>query len=274
VPEGDTIFRLARQLDTALQGRLVTWFESPLPQLLRADRGAPIAGRTILGVRSIGKHLLIEFTGDLVLRTHLRMDGRWHLYRGGERWRRSRARMRIVLRTDAWEAVAFDVPVAQFIPARLLARHRDLGLGPDLAAADFDEEQAFLRMRAAGPRDIAGALLDQSIMAGIGNVFKSEVLFACGIDPSRHVAALEDAEVRAVVRKARKLLKANAGGAAGLPSPVARAGRRTTSFLDPASRLWVYRRAGRRCLRCGTEIVHGRHGVPPRSTYWCPGCQR
>src|SRR5918992_4664013 len=114
MPEGDTIFRAARTLDRALAGRVVTRFESVFPHLARVDGNRPIRGRIIERVTSRGKHLLMWFSGDLVLRTHMRMNGSWHIYRPGERWQRPRHDMRIVVATDSFEAVAFTVPVAEF----------------------------------------------------------------------------------------------------------------------------------------------------------------
>jgi endonuclease-8 len=273
MPEGDTIFRTARTLERALAGRVVTGFESPLPALMRVDEDAPIAGRTIRAVRSIGKHLLIEFSGDLVLRTHMRMNGQWHIYRPGERWRRPRFSMRIVLTTDEYVAVGFDVPVAEFLRARDVGRHPQLGrLGPDLLADEFDESQAITRLRASGHQPIGEALLDQRVMAGIGNVFKCEVLFVGGVDPFRDAGALTDEEAQRVVRRARELLVANVAEPRA-PGAV-RAYRRTTRFANPAARLWVYGRGGRPCHRCGTPIACRKQGESARLTYWCPRCQR
>ena len=273
MPEGDTIFRAARTLQRALAGRVVTRFESPLPALTRVDRDAPLAGRTIRAVRSIGKHLLIEFSGDLVLRTHMRMNGQWHIYRPGERWRRPRLSMRIVIATDEYEAVGFDVPVAEFLRARDLKRHRQLGrLGPDLLSDAFDESAAIERLRTAAGRTIGEALLDQRVMAGIGNVFKCEILFVCGVDSFRDVAALSDEEARRLVRSARELLRANV---AEQPVPGAvRAYRKTTRFANPEARLWVYGRGGHPCRRCGNPIAVRKQGESARLTYWCPACQK
>src|SRR5687768_9942251 len=131
MPEGDSIFRAARTLHRALAGKVVTRFESVLPALTRIDEDAPLAGRTVEEVSAAGKHLLMRFSGDLVLRTHMRMNGSWHIYRPGERWQRPAADMRIVVGTDDFVAVAFTVPVAEFLSARALARQPDLRrLGP------------------------------------------------------------------------------------------------------------------------------------------------
>jgi endonuclease-8 len=273
MPEGDTIFRTARTLQRALAGRVVTRFESPLPALTRIDQDAPIAGRTICAVRSIGKHLRIEFSGDLVLRTHMRMNGQWHIYRTGERWRRSRLSMRIVIATDEFVAVGFDVPVAEFLRAKDLARHPQLGrLGPDLLSDAFDEAEALGRLKMAADQSISDALLDQRVMAGIGNVFKCEILFVCGVDPFRAVGTVSDEEAQQLVRGARALLRANVAEPRDLPA--ARFQRRTTRFMNPDARLWVYGRGGRPCRRCGAPIASRKQGESARLTYWCPVCQR
>ena len=273
MPEGDTIFRTARTLQRALAGRTVTGFESVLPALMRIDHDEPITGRTIRSVRSLGKHLLIELSGDLVLRTHMRMSGEWHIYRPGERWQRPRAAMRLVLATDQYVAVGFDVPVAEFLRARDLERHRELGrLGPDLLADAFDEEAAVARLRSAAGRTLADALLDQRVMAGVGNVFKCEVLFLCGVDPFRSATTISEDEARRLVRTARDLLRVNVAEPR-VPGAV-RGHRRTTRLANPAATLWVYGRGGRPCRRCGTAVASRKQGEAARLTYWCPRCQR
>ncbi len=274
MPEGDTIYRAARTLDRALAGRRVATFESVFPALTRVDEDRKIVGRSVSRVRSMGKHLLIELSGDLVLRTHMRMNGEWHVYRAGERWRRARSSMRIAIGTDEWVAVGFDIPVAEFIEARDLRRHRELAaLGPDLLAEDFDQAAAVRRLLASPAATVAGALLDQRVVAGIGNVFKSEILFVSGIDPFRPVAALTPAEAERLVATARRLLRSNVLEHGGR-LPLARRGyRQTTRFADPAARLWVYDRAGRPCRTCGTIIRYRKEGELVRGTYWCPNCQ-
>jgi len=264
MPEGDTIFRAARTLHAALAGRVVTSFETGLATLDRVNQDTPLGGRTVERVRSIGKHLLMEFSGDLVLRTHMRMNGSWHVYRPGEGWRRPRSAMRIVVATDAWVAVAFDVPVAEFLTSRDLARHRELNaLGPDVLDDGFSPGAALERLRSRHDEPIADALLNQRVMAGVGNVFKSEALFVAGVDPFRPVSTLTDEELTRVIEAAQSLLRAN----------VFRGGRRTTRMMDPAARLWVYARTGRPCRRCGTAIASRKQSVDARGTYWCPRCQ-
>ncbi|HEX5475194.1 MAG TPA: DNA-formamidopyrimidine glycosylase family protein [Vicinamibacterales bacterium] len=270
MPEGDTILRAARTLHRALAGRTVTRFESVVPALTRVDEDHPLAGRTIERVSAAGKHLLIAFSGDLVLRTHLRMHGSWHVYRPGEPWQRPRHEMRIVVGTADYEAVAFNVPVAEFLGAAALKRQPDLrALGPDLLAGDFDLPEALARMRAQAGATVGDALLNQRVVAGAGNVYRSEVLFLCGLHPLARVASQSDATLRQVLATARTLLRQNAADPTGSrPS-----GRRTTRSLNPRERLWVYGRARKPCRRCGTPIRLARVGPHARITYFCPACQ-
>jgi endonuclease-8 len=178
VPEGDTIYRAARTLNRALAGDVVARFESVFPALTRVDEDRPLRGRTVEGVTASGKHLLMQFSNDLVLRTHMRMNGSWHIYRPGERWQRSRGDMRILVATARFEAVGFNIPVAEFLTARSMRRQDDLrNMGPDLLGATFDEAEAVRRLRQRGTSSIADALINQRVVAGAGNVYKSEVLF-------------------------------------------------------------------------------------------------
>ena len=179
MPEGDTIFRAARTLHRALAGSPVVRFESAFPALNRIDDDRPLAGRTIESVTARGKHLLMAFSGDLVLRTHMKMHGSWHIYRPGERWQRPARDMRIVVETARFVAVGFNVPVAEFLTGRELSRHRQLGaLGPDLlapsgssgqAGPSFDGAEVLRRIRTQGTAPIGEVLLNQRLVAGIGS---------------------------------------------------------------------------------------------------------
>ncbi|HSN67620.1 MAG TPA: DNA-formamidopyrimidine glycosylase family protein [Thermoanaerobaculia bacterium] len=274
MPEGDTIYRVARTLQIALGNRVVTGFDSVLAQLVRVDRNAPIAGRTVEQVTSAGKNLLIHFSGDLILRTHLRMNGSWHVYRPGERWMRRKSDMRIVIATDAWVAVGFSIPVAELLTADELHRHRELSsLGPDLLDAGFDAEEAIRRLRAAPDVEIADALLDQKVMAGIGNVYKSEILFLHRVSPFVRVDALGDDALAALVESAREQMRANVIEADRTRRSMRPTMRRTTRRMEPGAALWVYGRTGRPCRVCGKPIESRRQGKDGRMTYWCPGCQ-
>ena len=274
MPEGDTIYRVAKTLQLALGGKLVTEFRTVLPQLARIDRDAPIAGRSVTLVESRGKHLLIHFTGDLVLHTHLRMNGSWHIYRPGERWRRRGDDMRVVIGNQEWHAIGFSLPVAEFFPASESARQRDLEeLGPDLLAEDFDREEVIRRFRARPELEIADALLNQRIVAGIGNVYKSEILFTCRVSPFRRVAEVSDEELEKILDCAKRQLRVNVLAADRSRPVFTRVMRRTTGRSDPSAALWVYGRGGEPCRECAAAISMRRQGPDARGTWWCPRCQ-
>jgi endonuclease-8 len=273
MPEGDTIFRAARTLHRALAGKQVDHFESMLPSLNRIHEDAPLTGRTIERVTARGKHLLMHFSGDLVLRTHMRMNGSWHIYRRGERWLRSRRDMRIVVATPDYEAVGFNIPVAEFLTAREVMRHEELRtLGPDVLSDTFDDAEAMRRIRERPSTPIADALLNQRVISGLGNVYKSELLFMCGVNPFVPVREISEAKLAELVATARRVLAANVLD--GLAPMTTYTGyRRTTRRADPKERLWVYGRAPLPCRRCGTPISVRKQGVDARLTYWCPQCQ-
>jgi endonuclease VIII len=264
MPEGDTIFLVAARLRRTLAGQTVTRFKSVFPALTRIDVDRPIAGRTIDEVTARGKHLLIAFSGDLALRTHMRMNGIWHVYPRGARWRRPARDMRVVVETARATAVAFNIQVAEFLTAAQLARHDQLrSLGPDLLAAEFDAVEARRRLRAEAEAPIGDVLLSQHVVAGIGNVFKSEILFLGGINPFTPTASVSDAQLDGLLEIARKVMRISV-----------RLGTRTTrSSLDPRERLWVYARGGKPCRRCGAPIDAKKTGEAARITYWCPRCQ-
>jgi endonuclease-8 len=258
----------------ALAGRTITRFTSVFPTLTRLDEDTPLRGQTVDRVESRGKHLLIWFSNALVLRTHMRMHGAWHVYRPGERWHRPRHEMRIVVDTSGAQAVAFNVPVAEFLPADRVTQAAELiGLGPDPLSSDFDAAEAVARITARGDHEIADALIDQTAIAGIGNIFKSEVLFASRVNPFAKVRDLSHDAIERLVAIATRLLRANIAG-------TSREGIVTYGGLggigaggSRSSRVWVYRRAGKPCRRCGTPISMRRQGPYARSTYWCERCQ-
>jgi endonuclease-8 len=256
MPEGDTIFRAARTLNLALAGKTVTRFETQLPKLARVDDDTPIAGRTIESVEAQGKWMHIRFSGGLTLLTHMLMSGSWHIYRAGERWQRPHVQMRVAIYTTDFTAVAFNVQVAEFHTDDSLERHPSLRrLGPDVLANDFDEAAAAARLKARPDLETGVALLSQSILAGIGNVFKSEVCFASGVNPFRKVSSLTDAEVQSLLHHARKYMQASTRG------------------VRMEGRFWVYKRAGEPCRKCATAIVSRKQGLDARITFWCPECQ-
>lgn len=255
MPEGDTIFRTAAVLQRALAGKVVTRFETVLAKLAAIDDQEAIAGRTIERVSAVGKHLIIHFSGDLNLRTHMRMNGSWHIYRPGERWQAPRRDMRVVIATDDFVAVGFSIPVAEFLSARSLERHDDLRrLGPDFLGAVFDAAEAKRRMREHPSEEIGNVMLNQQVAAGAGNIYKSEGLFVAGVHPFLRVSQLDDEALNRILDATRTLLKQAAAS--------------TTRV-----RRWVYERAGDPCRKCGTPIEVRKQGPDVRGTYWCPKCQ-
>jgi endonuclease VIII len=274
MPEGDTIFRVARTLNRALAGHRIHLFESVYAQLSRVNDDSPIAGRTVERVEARGKWLLIHFSGDLIPATHMLMKGSWHLYRIGERWQIGHQRMRIRLQTEDFEVVAFDVSVAQFYTERTFATQSAVPkLGPDVLGHDFREEEVVARVHAHPEEEIANLLLNQKVIAGIGNVYKSEVCFLCGIHPFRLVKSLSREEVNCLLKQAHKLMSANtAENAQGITTYAEP--RRTTHYSGTGARMWVYGRQGRQCRKCGALIRMAKQGENARSTYWCPDCQK
>jgi endonuclease-8 len=271
MPEGDTIFRTARTLERALTGKLITKFQTQLAGLAVVDRRESIAGRTVEHVSSRGKHLLIELSGSLVLRSHMRMHGSWHIYRPGERWRAPARDARIVITTSDWLAVAFNVTDAELIASAELVHHPRLSaLGPDLLSPKVDLGEARARIRASGSRHIAEAILAQRSVAGLGNVYKSELLFLFGLHPYTPVANVPDETLDRLLLRGRELLKLNVAEH-GVAGPSAH-GRVTTGRLNPRESLWVYGRAGQPCFKCGTAI-RSESETDGRRTYWCPSCQ-
>jgi endonuclease-8 len=269
VPEGDTLFRTAAGLRPYLVGRTVTAARTAGPGAV--PQVARIVGREITSVESLGKNLLIRFDNGLEIRTHLRMNGSWHRYRPGERWRRPAGRARLVIEVPGAVAVCFDAPVVELLEVRAEAFHPSLGrLGPDLLAPDFDADAAIRRLRepSRAGLTIAEALLDQRALAGIGNVYKNEVLWLERVSPFAAVGDLDDETLARLVATSRRLLLANAAPSHG-PERVTTAGPR--SAPGPIS---IYGRTGRPCPRCRTPIASTRLGTDiPRTTYWCPTCQ-
>jgi endonuclease VIII len=272
MPEGDAIYRTARTLHRALAGRTVTRFESVFPTLARVHEDTPVTGRTVERVEAAGKHVLMRFSGGLTLRTHMRMNGSWHIYRPGERWQRPRFDMRVVVATETFEAVAFAVPVAEWLDARGESRQRDLrDMGPDLLGDTFDEDAALRRIREHDREAIADVLLNQRVVAGIGNVYKSEVLFMCRINPFALARDVADDRIRDLLNTARRLLQANVSMLSGITTYL---GFSRGRGRDESDRRYVYGRARKPCRTCGAPIRVRAQGPHPRLTYWCPSCQR
>ncbi len=278
MPEGDTLFRTATVLREVLLERQV--------RAARARPGGAAMGR-VVGSRidrvvAQGKHLLIGFDVGLTLHTHLRMNGSWHRYRPGEPWRRSPARAVCVIEVPDAVAVCFDAPVVELLDTRALAIHPALAaLGPDLLAVMPDIAGALDRLRAPGrfAMPVGEALLDQRALAGLGNVYRSELCFLERVDPFLQVGQVDNRVIERLVRSGARLLRANQGGPARTTVPDALGavpgadGRSATLVRRDGDRLWVYGRTGRPCRRCGTLIRSEVTGALPRRVWWCPGCQ-
>lgn len=253
MPEGDTVCAAARRLDEALAGRVLLVSDFRVPRYATVD----LTGRTVLAVVARGKHLLTRIDGDVTVHTHLKMEGRWQVRPAGERTPRDH-RVRLVLANAEWQAVGYSLGVVELV--RTAREDTVVGhLGPDLLGPDWDPAEAVRRLAERPERPIAEALLDQTALAGIGNVYKSETLFLRGIHPWRptgEVTGLID-----LVNLAHKLLEVNKD----------RYDRATTGVRRPGQELWVYGRAGRPCRRCGTRLR--RSDQQDRVTFWCPHCQ-
>jgi endonuclease-8 len=259
VPEGDTVWLAAKRMQEALAGSTLRRGELRVPQLATVD----LAG---LGVREVvprGKHLLVRLSDERTLRTHFRMDGSWHLYRPGTKWRGGPAYdIRAVLATDGWECVGYRLHDLAIVPTAeedSLVGH----LGPDVLGPDWDLDEALRRLREHPDEQIGVALLDQRNLAGIGNLYKVESLFLRGVHPWARVADVDD--LAGLVEKARMLMRAN------LHHPE----QNTTGLPGRGQDHWVAGRRGKPCRRCGTTILLGEQGpsTQERVTWWCPRCQ-
>ena len=263
MPEGDSLYRLAARLAPVLEGREVTSFTA---RRLTNDAARSIVGRRVESVSAKGKNLLIRLDDDRVIHIHLRMDGRVYIERPRSTfWAPERVEPDMRLVVAGASVVGKRLPVLRLLPASQEKRAPDLaGLGPDLVREGWDEDEAIRRFRALSDREIGDALLVQRAAAGIGNIYKSEVLFLERIDPRATLTTITDDELRRLLRRASVLLRRNLGDGP----------RATRATLGGAPRLWVYGRGGRPCLRCQTPIVRFLQGPDPgRSTYHCPRCQ-
>src|SRR3954452_9292195 len=275
MPEGDTIFRTSRTLERALAGKVVTGFRSTYALLTRFHDDTPLIGQTIERVEARGKWLLMHFSGGATLVTHMLMNGSWHIYRPGERWQLPPSAMRIVIETGDFVAVGFDVPVAEMHTAQSLEREKRIPpAASDVLGGDFDAGGAVERLQACSDLELGDALLRQKLLAGVGNVFKSEICFLTGLHPFRKVATLTREQAAEVVAMARRLLAANVLEDSGGRIVTYRGRRRRTTHQSaPGESLWVYGRRGLPCRCCGELVRRRLQGVDARATYWCPRCQ-
>lgn len=234
---------------------------------VRALGEGRLIGQTVRAVEPRGKHLLLWFApSDLALHSHMRMAGSWHLYRQGQRWRKPRHLARFRLEVGEWVAVCFSAPVVELLSAEQVARHPSLvTLGPDALGETVDLAEARRRLDALADTSVAEALLDQRVLAGVGNVYKNEVLFIHGLDPWQPVATIDEATRDAVLQTAVRLLRANVESG--------RTRRTTTGRGGRGDDLYVYGRQRRPCPRCQRPIAAARQGEQGRMTYWCRSCQ-
>ena len=260
MPEGDTLHRAAARVGAALIGRRLVTVEGTHRAVARDGRR--LTGRTVTGVEAIGKHLLVHTDGGWTVRTHLGMTGRWVVLAPDAPWRTSPGKARLVLRTAEAVAVCFAAPTVEIGPTSQV--HATVGrLGPDLVDDAPPLETIVTRARASMSPTVADLLLDQQVASGVGNVYKSEVLFLERLAPVTSPADLDDGILAALYRRAHRLLVAN----------VTEGQRTTTGSRRPGRNYWVYGRAGRPCRRCGAPIASTTHGRHDRVTYWCPTCQ-
>lgn len=282
MPEGDTIFRSARALAKVLTGKTVLRFDTQYAHLATVNDDKPVIGRVIQQVEARGKWLLMYFSSDLILVTHMLMSGSWHIYKTGEKWWSPRKAMRALIEVEGWQAVAFNVPVAEFHTAASLARKSSVPkLGPDILSAGYTANQGLqaLQQRAQTHPDdeIANVLLNQRVLAGLGNVYKSEVAFAARVHPFRRMSTITADEMLQMADVSQRYMQANVldgsteTGGDGIITYTGH--RRTTGAANTANRLWVYGRRGQECRRCGALVEMRKQGTGARSTYWCPECQ-
>lgn len=257
MPEGDVVWAAAKRLHAALSGRVLTRSDFRVPRYATTD----LTGRSVLETVSRGKHLLTRVEGDVTVHTHMRMEGTWRIRRAGPPPPRNH-RLRLILANTEWQALGYSLGVVEVV--RTSREDRVVGhLGPDLLGPDWDTAEAVRRLLERPERAIGEALLDQTRLAGIGNVYKAEVLFLRGVDPWRPVGEVPGLD--ALVELARRLLDLNKDH----PDQI------TTGERRPGAQHWVYGRARRPCRRCGTPIRRADQGDRPeeRITYWCPSCQ-
>jgi endonuclease-8 len=267
MPEGDTLYRTATTLRPAMEGGVI---ESAELRDRQFDVEC-IVGRTVMAVEARGKHLLIHLApmassasaAALAIHSHLGMTGSWHVYRPGDAWLKPSHYASLVLSVKGLVVICFSPKLLELLTADQLRTHRHLTrLGPDLLAGEFDVAGAVARFRPHDGTPLGEAIMNQTIVCGIGNVYKSELLFLLGFDPFAPVARYSDDELAAMLDMGRRLMRRNL---AGRP--------RQTRFQGNGQRLWVYGKSGAACPKCSTIIRLRRQGDQGRTTCWCPECQ-
>lgn len=269
MPEGDSLFIAAQKVGAVLTGRTVTRWESPVPELKERD----VEGHVVTAVRAHGKHLLIDFDDGRCFLSHLRMQGRWFAREKADMKQRlldktakdvswDDEETTLIIETETSVAVLSRGAVA-VLDTRAKIERRLSSLGPDLLSPDYDQTEVMARLREHPDTTIAEALMLQSIVAGIGNVYKSEVLFLEKVSPFFKVDEVDDATLERLLKRARDLMRRN----------LQRGARRTTFGTFAGQNYFVYERSGQHCLKCDTKVRMLRQGNLQRSTYFCPECQ-
>lgn len=268
MPEGDTLFQAAKRVEAVLGGRTILRFVSPLPELQERD----VTGRTVTRVYARGKNLVIELDDGRAIRTHLRMEGVWYVRKKAELTEREKERferephalnpaLTMSFETDAAYAVCERAAIAQLAPLASIERELS-SLGPDLMSADFDAETARNNLRSRSELPLGDAIMLQSLLAGIGNVYKSELLFLEKLNPFTPIRELDDATLDRLIARARDLMNRNR-----------HISRRSNFGKINGLKYYVYNRSGEHCLKCDARIGMRRQGSQLRSTYFCPVCQ-
>lgn len=269
MPEGDTIFVAARNLTKVLQSETIASAKAGDATGMRAKnwRGlqqvSDLAGQTVTSVRSKGKHLLMDFCSGAVLHSHMGMTGSWHIYRPDDIWQKPPKFAAVQLRTNRWCVVCFSPKMIELVTEGALKRDPYFRrLGPDLLQEEISDVQFVARFRTQNTTTIGEAVMNQTVVSGIGNVYKSEVLFCEHLHPKTLVAKLSNERLLALREMSVKLMKRNLRNAP-----------RQTRFAADSQRLWVYGRRDQPCFVCGDRIQMIRQGTLGRSTYFCPNCQ-
>ncbi|MBC7645271.1 MAG: Fpg/Nei family DNA glycosylase, partial [Thermoleophilia bacterium] len=233
------------------------------PNLREAHAVERLTGTSLDKAEARGKILLLHFSNELSVHSHLRMDGSWHIYRSGERWRKPGNAAWLVLDTGEWQAVNFHGPILELAPTDATLRDtRVTRLGPDILVDPFDDAEYLRRMRGDSWREIGDAVMQQALVAGIGNIYKSESLFMSGIDPWRTVASLSDEQLVNIREVATRIMIDGV------------LDHRAITFRGPGpAGKWVYNRSGVPCRRCGASLLSRDQGRDQRTTYWCTRCQ-
>ncbi len=264
MPEGDTLYRIASRVRPVLAGAKIVAASANPPRSGPTIDAASLVDQRVELVEATGKHLLITFESRQVLHSHLGMTGSWHIYRHQQPWRKPAANAGVVLTTASHVVVNFSPKFLELVSEQAIRRNTYLQrLGPDMMLAKTDVADVLPRIRRCDPVPIGEAVMNQTIAAGIGNIYKSESLFLGKLDPWTLVGELSDQQLLDYFRLTQRLMRRNRQG-----------GQRTTRFAMDGPRLWVYGRSGDPCLVCGEKICLRRQGEQGRTTYWCRDCQQ